>query len=153
MKANAQEFGSSQGSKQISTYENDANVKIDLIEQYGHIMSEKLKVECKRFITGVDKETRACQNNEMIHKCIMAALTMDAKLQLTPHQSDYTFHKQVYEPLLYKTVMRLGIIDSRETDRQLCNSLGDLASYIVSWSMISRSSTNSLMPIERQDST
>lgn len=132
MKAKAQEFGWSQGSKQITTFENDAGAKIDLIEQYGQITPDKLKVECERFITGVDKETRARQNNEMMHKCIMATLTTDAKLRLTPHRNDYTFHKQVYAPLLYKTVMKLAIIDSRATDQQLRDNLGDLASYMVS---------------------
>ena len=50
-------------SKQITNFENDAGIKVDLIDQYGQITSEKLKVECKRYITGVDKETRAHQNN------------------------------------------------------------------------------------------
>ena len=56
MKAKAQEFGWSKSSKQITAFENDAGMNIDLIEQYGQITSEKLKVGCKRFITGVDKE-------------------------------------------------------------------------------------------------
>ena len=46
MAAKAQDFGWSQGYKQIIFFENDAGVKIDLMEQYGQITSGKLKVEC-----------------------------------------------------------------------------------------------------------
>ena len=84
----AQEFGWLEDSKQIATFKNDADVNTDIIEQYGHINAEKLKIDCERFITGVDKETRAHQNNEMMHKCIIAILTADAKLQLIPHWHD-----------------------------------------------------------------
>ena len=115
MKVKAQEFGWLQGSKQITTFENDAGVNIYLIEQYGQITSTKLTIECKRFITKVDKEARAPQYNGMMHKWIMATLTTDAKLWLAPHQNEYTINKQVYPPLLYKKVMRLAIMDNRTT--------------------------------------
>ena len=61
MKVKAQEFGWSDGSKQITTFKNDAGVNMDLIEQYDQITSEKFMIECERFITGVDNEMRACQ--------------------------------------------------------------------------------------------
>ena len=67
MKAMAQEFWCPQGSKHITNFKNGAGVKVDLIEWYCQITSE-IKVECKRFITGVEKETRAQQNNKMMHK-------------------------------------------------------------------------------------
>ena len=49
---------------------------------------------------------------------------------LTSYQTDY-FIKQDYVPLLYKTVTSLAIIDSRITDQQLHDNLGDLVIYIV----------------------
>ena len=132
MKAKAQECRWSQGSKKITTFDDDDGVNIDLIEQCVQLASHKLKSECKRFITGVDKETRAHQNNEIMHKTFMATLTMDAKLWLASYWNDHTFNKQVYAPLLYKTIIRLAIIDSRATYQQLCDNLGDLASSMVS---------------------
>ena len=131
MKAKAQEFGWPEGSRQITTFENNAGVNIDLIEQYGQITTEKLKIECDRFITGVEEKTRAHQNNEIMNECILVTLTTDAKLQLTPHQNDYTFNMQFYASLLHKMVMRLTIIDSRAMDLQLCD-LRDLATYMIS---------------------
>ena len=80
MIAKAQEFGWSQGSKQITNLENNAGVRVDFIEQYGQITSEKLNIECKRFITGVDKDTMTHQNNEMVQKSIITTLTTDATL-------------------------------------------------------------------------
>ena len=117
---------------QVTTFENDAGVEINLNKQYDQITPDKLKVEWEQFLIGVDKETREHQNNEMMHKCIMATLTMDVKLQLNPHQNGYIFHKQVYAPLLCKKVLKLSIIDSRATDQQLHINLGGLASYMVS---------------------
>ena len=95
------------------------------------------------FIIGVYKETSTHQYNEMMHNCIMATLTMDAKLLLTTHQKDYTFHA----PLLYKMVMRLAITDSRTTDQQLHHNLGGFVSYMVSCKSDTKRSIGCLMSI------
>ena len=44
MRTKVQEFEWSQGSKQITSFKKGAGVNIDLIEQYGQITLEKLKV-------------------------------------------------------------------------------------------------------------
>ena len=38
----------------------DDDVNHDLIDSWDQIISEKLKIEIEKFITGMDKEIRAC---------------------------------------------------------------------------------------------
>ena len=51
-----------------------ATVQINIIKEYAWISLTELKTQCARFMTGVDKNKRANQNNHMMQKCIYDSL-------------------------------------------------------------------------------
>ena len=66
-----------------------------------------------------------------MHKCIIATLATDAKLQLTSYQNDWTFYERVCAPLLYKQ-SHGSPSDSRATDLHLYDNPGVFDSQMVS---------------------
>ena len=133
--ARSKEMGWSEGAMNITRFDVDTtgtapNIK-DLFTQYGQIPAKVIKERCDKFVTGPDVQTRSSQNNAMMHKCLLASLTDEARRKLTACESDYIFNNEVYAPLLFKTIMRLATIDSKATTNFLRESLNNCDSYMV----------------------
>ena len=134
--ARSREMGWSEWAMNITTFNIDTtgtapNIK-DLFTQYGQIPAKVIKERCDKFITGPDVQTSSNQNNAIMHKCLLAILTDEAKRKLTTCESDYIYNNEVYAPLLFKTIMRLATIDSMATANFLRESLNSCGSYMVS---------------------
>jgi hypothetical protein len=106
-----------------------ATVQISIIKEYARIPLTELKMQCARFMTGVDKDKRANQNNHMMQKCIYDSLTAPCKLSLVQYEPEYTWEGQICAPLLLKVLMRLATMDSVATIKALKNSMNTLAEY------------------------
>ena len=121
-------------SQQISLFDivppgTTATVQINIIKEYARISLTELKTQCARFMTGVDKDKRANQNNHMMQKCIYDSLTASCKLSLVQYEPEYMWEKQICAPLLLKVLMRLATMDSVATIKALKNSMNTLAEY------------------------
>ena len=106
-----------------------ATVQISIIKEYARIPLTELKTQCARFMTGVDKDKRANQNNHMMQKCIYDSLTASCKLSLVQYKPEYMWEEQICAPLLLKVLMRLATMDSVATIKALKNSMNTLAEY------------------------
>jgi hypothetical protein len=82
-----------------------ATVQISIIKEYARIPLTELKTQCARFMTGVDKDKRANQNNHMMQKCIYDSLTASCKLSLVQYEPEYMWEEQICAPLLLKVLM------------------------------------------------
>jgi hypothetical protein len=81
---------------------NGATIKIDITKSYGRIDLNELRIQCGRFMTGVDAQNRANQNNQMMQESIWGSLTMRAQQSLAQHEPDYIFGDVICGPLLLK---------------------------------------------------
>jgi hypothetical protein len=130
----AREMGWSEGSKAITEFNIGtlaAPVMKNLFEHYGQIPVDKMKTACDVWMIGVDKETRAFQNNEMMQQCMKATLTVDASRRLLAHKATFTINGKIYAPLLFKQIMKLAIIDSRATGQYLRDCLNNMDAYMI----------------------
>jgi hypothetical protein len=106
-------------------------VQINIIKEYARIPLAELKTQCARFMTGMDKDKRAAQNNHMMQKCIYDSLTAACKLSLVQYEPEYMWDEQICAPLLLKVLMRLATMDSVATIKSLKNAMNNLADYAV----------------------
>lgn len=106
-------------------------VQINVVTQYAMSSIAVLSVQCARFMTGVDKENRANQNNSMMAKCIHNSLTPKCQLQLIQYESEYTVAGSVCAPLLFKVLMRIATMDSVATIKALKAELLGLDAYAI----------------------
>jgi hypothetical protein len=68
----------------------------------------------------------------MMVQCLKKSLTVASLARLEPYQAQYMFKGVEYGPLMYKTIMRLGTIDSVATTKTLHTNLNNLLSYTAS---------------------
>ena len=121
------------GAQQITHFANAAGATINIVDQYGQINSATLLTACQAFCSagGAQFQQRACQNNTMMGKCILATLTPAARVQLLPFRTEYEINDVIFAPLLHKKVMQIATIDSVATTKTLRANLRELASYIL----------------------
>jgi hypothetical protein len=108
---------------------NGAAIQIDITKSYGRIDLNELRIQCGRFMTGVDAQHRAHQNNQMMQESIWGSLTMRAQQSLAQHEPDYIVGGVVCGPLLLKVIIRSATMDSRSTISILRAQLNDIDSY------------------------
>ena len=65
-----------------------ATVQINIIKEYSWITLRELKTQCACFMTSVDKDKYANQNNHMMQKCICDSLTASCKLSLVKYKPE-----------------------------------------------------------------
>ena len=123
-------MGWSVGAESICNY-NINGQNIDLLTGYGRIPIIDLVPRCENFIIGPRSQSRATQNNEMMQQCIMNSLTKASRLRIITHREDYMIADAVAAPLLFKTIMRLSVIDSKATAAHLRENLYRLPNYMV----------------------
>jgi hypothetical protein len=106
-------------------------IKINIITEYARITMYQLTFQCARFMTGVDKEMRANQNNHMMQKCMWDSLTTEFQLKLATYKKVYTMDGLICAPLLHKVIMRVAIMDSVATNKLLREQMNNLLAYAV----------------------
>lgn len=106
-------------------------IQINVVSQYAMISVAELTHQCARFMTGVDKESRANQNNSMMAKCIHNSLTSECQLQLIQYEDEYTMADTVCGPLLFKVLMRVATMDSVATIKALRAELQGLEVFAI----------------------
>ena len=106
-----------------------ATTQINVITQYAMISIGDLSLQCARFMTGVDKENRANQNNHMMAKCVYSSLTPECQLQLIQYEREYNIDGTVCAPLLLKVLMRTTTMDSVATTKSLKAELLGLTGF------------------------
>ncbi len=94
-----------------------------------------LMIHCDEFCKtmGAKFQTRAAQNNHMMAQCLKKSLTVTSLARLEPHQAQYMFEGIKYAPLMYKTIMRLGMINSVTTTKTLSTSVNSNVDLINSY--------------------
>ena len=117
-KATDQGWNNANNPQQIALFNithNGALTTIDITKSYGCIEVTKLWIQCGRFMTGVDAQHQANQNNQMMQVSIWDSLTMRAQQSLAQYESEYTFGGVICAPLLIKIIIRSATMDSRAT--------------------------------------
>ena len=78
----------------------------------------------------------------MMQWCLLASLTEDTNACLLPHCSEYTSDAAsgnvILALVLFKTIMRLAIIDNKTTMAQLHENLNCLAEHLVKYNSIKK---------------
>jgi len=103
-----------------------STVQINVIEQYARISILDLTTQCACFITGVDKEKRANQNNFMMQKCLHDSLLRECQLKLVQYEKETHINGKVCAPLLFKVLMRTVTMDSVTKIKSLKTALNAL---------------------------
>jgi hypothetical protein len=106
-------------------------IKINIIKEYAHITMSQLNFQCARFMTGVDKEMHANQNNHMMQKCMWDSLTTEFQLKLATYEKEYTMDGLICTPLLHKVIMHVATMDSVATIKLLREQMDNLPAYAV----------------------
>ena len=128
-------MGWDKGAQNILEFTNKDGRQISLIAEYGQIDAETLKTACESFITGINSDKRAAQNNEQMWRCLYSSLTEEAKATLLTYKKDYEVlvngKPKVVAPLMYKTIMRLATLDGNATVTALRANLRELTQYAI----------------------
>jgi hypothetical protein len=128
-------MGWDQGAQNILRFTNKDGRQISLIAEYGQIDAETLKTACNEFMTGVNSDKRAAQNNEQMWRCLYSSLTEEAKATLLTYKKDYEVmvngQPKIVAPLMYKTMMRLATLDGNATVTALRTNLRELTQYAI----------------------
>jgi len=128
-------MGWDKGTQNILKFTNKDGRQISLIAEYGQIDAETLKAACQTFITGINSDKRAAQNNEQMWCCLYNSLTKEAKATLLTYKKDYEIlvngESKVVAPLMYKTIMRLATLDGNATITALRANLRELTQYAI----------------------
>ncbi len=131
-KATDQGWNDPNNAQQIVLFDithNGATIKIDITKSYGRINLTELKIQCERFMTGVDAQHRANQNNQMMQESIWGSLTMRAQQSLSQYEPEYIVGGVICGPLLLKVIIRSATMDSRSTISILRAQLNDIDSF------------------------
>ncbi len=104
-------------------------IKIIIIKEYATM--SQLTFQCAGFMTGVDKEMRANQNNHMMQKCTWDSLTTEFQLKLTTYKKEYTMDGLICAPLLNKVIMCVATMYSVATIKLLREQMYNLPAYAV----------------------
>ena len=64
------------------------SIKIDITLAYGRINLKSLQTQCKQFMTGVDAQNHANQNNQMMQASIWDSLTLRAQQGLAQYKQN-----------------------------------------------------------------
>jgi hypothetical protein len=123
-------MGWNKGTQHVTKFTNQNAVLVDVVKNYGQIDKATLKAGCGVFcwVGGVNVQSSASQNNQMMAQCLKKSLTLAALAHLEPYQSQYHFNRVEYRPLMYKIIMRLATINSTATTKTLCANLHKLPS-------------------------
>ena len=128
-------MGWDKGAQNILKFTNRDGRQISLIAEYSQIDAETLKTACETFITGINSDKRAAQNNEQMWRCLYNSLTEEAKATLLTYRKDYEIlvngESKVAAPLMYKTIMRLATLDGNATVTALRANLRELTQYAI----------------------
>ena len=128
-------MGWDQGTQNILRFTNKDGRQISLIAEYGQIDAETLKTACNEFMTGVNADKRAAQNNEQMWRCLYSSLTEEAKATLLTYKKDYEVmvngQPKIVAPLMYKTMMRLATLDGNAMVTALRSDLCKLMQYAI----------------------
>ena len=128
-KATDQGWNDANNSQQIVLFNithNGTIIAIDITKSYGRIDLTELLTQCAQFMTGVDAQHQANQNNQMMQVRIWDSLTMQAHKSLAQYESEYTFGGVICGPLLLKIIIRLSTMDSRATISIIRAQLNDV---------------------------
>ena len=70
-------MGWNDGAQNVTKFLNQANVTIDIVNNYGQIAEEDLKIGCESFckVVGARHQAQATQNNHMMAQCLLKSLT------------------------------------------------------------------------------
>ena len=104
----------------ITKFDNQDNLPVNLIWEYGKIDMATLTSICKTFITGNQSDAYRAQNNRNALDCLIASLDEDEHKCVLANHSNYTIESQAAFPFLYKTLMHLATLDSTATNAALC---------------------------------
>eukprot|EP00804_Cyclotella_cryptica_P030718 CCRYP_009136-RA/>CCRYP_009136-RA protein AED:0.27 eAED:0.27 QI:0/-1/0/1/-1/1/1/0/399 len=128
-------MGWDNGAQNILKFTNKDSRQISLIAEYGQIDAEILKAACQPFITGINSDKQAAQNNEQMWRCLYNSLTKEAKATLLTYRQDYELmvngEPKPVAPLMYKTIMRLATLDGKATVTALRANLRKLTLYAI----------------------
>jgi hypothetical protein len=79
-------MGWDQGTQNILQFTNKDNRQISIIAEYGQIDADTLRTACNDFMTGINADKRAAQNNEQMWCCLYSSLTEEAKATLLTYK-------------------------------------------------------------------
>ena len=88
-KATDQGWNNANNPQQIALFNimhNGALTTIDITKSYGRIEATELRIQCVQFMTGVDAQHQANQNNQMMQMSIWDSLTMGAQKSLAQYE-------------------------------------------------------------------
>jgi hypothetical protein len=124
------------GTQNIIEFTNNDGREINLISEYGQINESTLRTACEVFMSGVNANSRAAQNNEQMWRCIYNTLTKEAKAKLLTYLDDFKMPNASGKmtevgPLMYKTMMRLATLDNNATVQALRANLRELPQYSI----------------------
>jgi hypothetical protein len=125
--------GWTQGSMQVTKFNNADGTSIDLINEYGKIDVETLKTQCDVFLLpgGANFQTRATQNNKLMAECLLSSVTASAKQALIADQGQYTFDGTIYAPVLFKHMMKVATLDNKATSKWLRDQLKQMPAVML----------------------
>ncbi len=128
-------MGWDRGTQNILKFTNRDGRQISLIAKYGQINAKTLKTACKTFISGINSDKRVAKNNEQMWHCLYSSLTQEAKATLLTYKKDNEIlineEPKVVAPLMYKSIMRLAMLDGNATVTALRANLCKLTQYKI----------------------
>nr|ACA60902.1 gag protein [Thalassiosira pseudonana] len=129
----AQDAGWTQGSMQVTKFNNADGTPIDLITEYGKIDVDTLKAQCDVFLLpgGANFQTRATQNNKLMAECLLSSVTASAKQALIADRGQYTFDGTIYAPVLFKHMMKIATLDNKATSKWLRDQLKQMPAVML----------------------
>eukprot|EP01082_Thalassiosira_pseudonana_P012699 g11100.t1 g11100 contig5:91555-93005(-) len=129
----AQDAGWTQGTMQVTKFNNADGTSIDLINEYGKIDVETLKTQCDVFLLpgGANFQTRATQNNKLMAECLLSSVTASAKQALIADRGQYTFDGTIYAPVLFKHMMKVATLDNKATSKWLRDQLKQMPAVML----------------------
>eukprot|EP00956_Cyclotella_meneghiniana_P001359 scaffold1461_cov39-Cyclotella_meneghiniana.AAC.2 len=101
---------------------------LDLLSDYGRIESDAIKTQSEPVFmhNGAKRNARAAQNNDMMQTMLFDSLTTNAQTRVAVFKDEYEFanggnpeKKIIVAAALYKVIMKLTTLDTKNTDKAL----------------------------------
>ena len=112
-------------------------------------MSTRSKKSSRFLYGGTREKSWATQNNQMMQQLLLVSLTEDANACLLPccveYTSDAISESIILTPVLFKTIMRLAVIDNKATTEHLHENFQSHCRLIGKMQLRLRNSTCTLM--------
>lgn len=134
MKEGAKLFGCDRGVHSVIHYTTADGAKKNVLEHYGELTVNQLKVQSVPFITGDKKDTRQGQNNELFAKFMLNSLKRDAYKSIMVYEKDFSIERdgeRIHSvPLLWKRICAYPSLQTKRTTTNLRDYLRELPSQI-----------------------